>query len=160
MNTDNVNKWLTLSANIGVFIGLILMLVELDQNSDLVRAQIHQARSDVHIANRLEHAESEFLLPAMVKFEAAGGFDDLSAIDQLTPIEAARVKEYLAAWHQDYDNLLFQYQQGYLDEEFYRYRVVPSVRFMAPWWKKLNLFEGEHRRPSFNAEIEQIMSGS
>ncbi len=160
MNADNVNKWLTLSANIGVVIGLILLLVELDQNSDLVRAQIHQARSDVHIANRLEHAESEFLLPAIVKFEAAGGFDDLSAIDQLTPIEAARVKEYFAAWHQDYDNLLFQYQQGYLDEEFYRYRVVPTIRFMAPWWEKLKLFEGEHRRPSFNAEIERILSDS
>ena len=39
MNADNVNKWLTLSANIGVVIGLILLLVELDQNSDLVRAQ-------------------------------------------------------------------------------------------------------------------------
>ena len=30
MNADNVNKWLTLSANIGVVIGLILLLVELD----------------------------------------------------------------------------------------------------------------------------------
>ncbi len=160
MNADNVNKWLTLSANIGVVIGLILLLIEIDQNSELVRAQIHQARSDVHIANRLEHAGSEFLLPAFVNFETAGGFNDLSAMDQLTPIDAARVKEYFAAWHQDYDNLFFQYQQGYLDEEFYRHRVEPSVRFMAPWWKKLKLFEGEHRRPSFNAEIERILSDS
>ena len=33
MNADNLNKWLTLVANVGVVIGL-------------VRAQIHQARSD------------------------------------------------------------------------------------------------------------------
>ncbi len=46
MNADNVNKWLTLSANIGVVFGLILLLVELDQNSDLLRSQIHQSRSD------------------------------------------------------------------------------------------------------------------
>ncbi len=46
MNSDNVNKWLTLSANIGVVFGLILLLVELDQNSDLLRSQIHQSRSD------------------------------------------------------------------------------------------------------------------
>ncbi len=44
MKADNVNKWLTLSANIGVVIGLVLLLIELDQNSDLLRAQIHQAR--------------------------------------------------------------------------------------------------------------------
>ncbi len=46
MIADNVNKGLTLSANIGVVFGLILLLVELDQNSDLLRSQIHQSRSD------------------------------------------------------------------------------------------------------------------
>ena len=53
MNADSVNKWLTLSTNIGVVIGLVLLLVELDQNADLVRAQIHQARSDAHVGHRL-----------------------------------------------------------------------------------------------------------
>ena len=121
MNADSLNRWLTLSANTGVVIGLILLLVELDQNSDLVRAQIHQARSDVHIANKLEHAESEFLLPAMLNFEAAGGFADMTAMDDLSPTEARRTKEFFAARHQDYHNLFYQYQQGYLDEEFYRH---------------------------------------
>ena len=48
---------------------------------------------------------------------------------QFVPFEAARVKAYLEAWHQDYDNLFYQYEQGYLDEEFYRYRVVPTIRY-------------------------------
>ncbi|MCH8057317.1 MAG: hypothetical protein IIB78_05530 [Proteobacteria bacterium] len=160
MNADNVNRWLTLGANVGVVIGLILLLVELAQNNDLVRAQIHQARSDQHVVSRFDYAESEFLLPAWVKFEAGGGLRDLSAMDNLTPIEAARVTEFFKARHQDYDNLFYQYQQGYLDEEFYRHRVEPTVRLYAPWWKTLKLFENENRRPSFNSEIERIMAGN
>jgi hypothetical protein len=38
MAVDRINQWLTLGANIGVVIGLILLLIELDQNSDLLRA--------------------------------------------------------------------------------------------------------------------------
>ena len=158
MNADNVNRWLTLSANIGVVIGLILLLVEIDQNSDLVRAQIHQARSDVHIAMRQERANSEFLLPAMRKFESAGGFNNLAAIDQLTEIEAGRIEAFILARHQDYDNLFYQYQQGYLDEEFYQYRVANSIKRFAPWWEKIGAFQPNGRRPSFDAEIRRIMS--
>ena len=160
MNADSVNKWLTLGANFGVVIGLILLLVEINQNSDLVRAQIHQARSDAHVESRYNLAESEFLLPAQTKFRAAGGFGDLSAMDQLTPIEAARMREFFTAYHQDYDNLFYQYEQGYLDDEFYRYRIERTIRIFAPWWKKLDIFESSGRRASFDAEIKRIMADS
>ncbi len=160
MNADSVKRWLSLATNIGVVIVLILLLIELDQNSDLVRAQIHQARSDAHVEYRNELANSELLLPAMLKFEAAGGFADMAALDELSSIEARRITEFFSARHQDYDNLFYQYQQGYLDEEFYRYRVADSIELFAPWWEKLKLFEGEQRRPSFNAEIKRIMSAN
>lgn len=160
MNTDSVNKWLTLSANVGVVIGLILLLIELDQNSDLVRAQIHQARSDAHVLMKETGADSEFLLPALLKFELAGGPDNLDAMDSLTPIEAARVAVNMEAVHQDYDNLFYQYQQGYLDEEYYQYRVAPSIIELAPWWQKLDIFDSNGRRPSFDAEIKRLVSDS
>ena len=160
MNTDSVNKWLTLSANVGVVIGLILLLIELNQNSYFVRAQIHQARSDAHVWMKEESADSEFLLPAMEKFRLAGGSKNMEAMDALTPIEAARVKRSMEAAHQDYDNLYYQYQQGYLDEEYYQYRIVPTIIELAPWWQKLDVFESGGRRPSFDAEINRLRSGS
>ena len=98
MNADSVNKWLTLSANIGVVFGLILLLVELDQNSDLVRAQIHQARSDTYVSMTLERANSEFLLPVLQKFYFAGS-DDLAAMDQMTAMEKQRMYVYFLALH-------------------------------------------------------------
>jgi len=35
MNTDRVNKWLTLGANVGVLAGLILLVAEIRQNTEL-----------------------------------------------------------------------------------------------------------------------------
>ncbi len=39
MKTEIINKWLTLGASIGILIGLVLVLVEIRQNSDLLRLQ-------------------------------------------------------------------------------------------------------------------------
>lgn len=158
MNTDSLNKWLTLSANVGVVIGLVLLLIELNQNSDLLRAQIHQSTSDAHVWMKETDANSEYLLPALEKFRLAGGTNNPDAMDSLTPIEAARVRLSMEAAHQDYDNLFYQYQRGYLDEEYYRYRIVPTIKELAPWWQKLDIFESGGRRPSFDAEIHRLIS--
>ena len=39
MASAKTTRWLTLGANIGVLIGIVLVLVELDQNRDMMRAQ-------------------------------------------------------------------------------------------------------------------------
>ena len=52
MNADNVNKWLTLSANIGVVIGLVLLVIEIGQNTEMMRAQINQSRTDTAISEQ------------------------------------------------------------------------------------------------------------
>jgi len=51
---DGAPKADVLDTNMGVVVGLALLLIELDQNSDLVRAQIHQDRSAEWVANRFE----------------------------------------------------------------------------------------------------------
>ena len=157
MNADNVNKWLTLSANMGVVFGLMLLLVELDQNNDLVRAQIHQARSDTEVARFENRADSEHIAPLLEKIQLFGGLTNLSSIDELTPEELYRLRIYLQGRHQDYDNLFYQYQQGYLDEEYYQFGVSSAIRLFSPWWDKLEIFDNV-RRPSFDAEIRRLRS--
>jgi len=101
-------------------LGLLLLIFELRQNQDLVRAQIHQARSDAWVSNRFESADSEFLLPA-------------------------------------YDNLFYQFRQGYLDEEYYRSRVETGIKRWAPIWKKSGLLHT--MTPGFLVEVERLTSG-
>lgn len=45
MKAISVNSWLTLGANLGVLIGIILTLVELNQNATMMRGQ---TRNYVH----------------------------------------------------------------------------------------------------------------
>jgi len=156
MNTDNANKWLTLLANVGVVIGLALLIFEIRQNSELVRAQIHQARSDAWAYMRQDLADSEFLLPAYEKFRAAGGYEATSVLDVLDPVDSARVFRYLQSRVGDYDNLFYQYRQGYLDEEYYRTRIEPSIKRLAPTWFEYGMLDT--MSSSFRAEVERLVS--
>ena len=53
MNSDQVDKWLTPGANIGVLAGIALILIELDQNADLMRAQLVQERAN-HLVEKYD----------------------------------------------------------------------------------------------------------
>ena len=156
-NTEKISSWLTLGANIGVVIGLILLIVELNQNSNLVQAQIHQARSDNYESFMLDVADSELLLPAYEKFLAAGGPSNISALDELDSTERERIRRYYQGRLGGYDNLYFQYKQGYLDEEFYESKIVGSIRRLYPIWLELGLLE-HGATPSFIDEMERILS--
>ena len=157
MKKLELGQTLQLLGNLGVIVGILLLVYELNQNSDLVGAQIHQSRADAYVSLMEDRSNSERLVPALEKVFAAGGFGDTSAMDQLTDEEAARVRWYLQGRLIDYDNLYYQYQQGYLDEEYYRFDVVNGIALFAPWWEKLDL-RGGGRRPSFEAEIRRIIS--
>ncbi len=161
-SADKVNQWLTLGANLGVLVGLILLLVGLDQNSDLLRAQIHQARADNFESFMVEYADTEQLLPAMVKFRTTGAPRDVSALNRLDPIERDGIRSFFDGRVAGYDNLYYQYRSGFLDEDFYSVRVVNSVRTWGPVWLELGLIRPGAENPrvtnSFAAEFERIMS--
>jgi hypothetical protein len=40
MDSDKINRWLTLGANIGVLSGLILVALQINQNSEIAKAQL------------------------------------------------------------------------------------------------------------------------
>jgi len=43
MQLDDLNKWLTLAANVGVLAGIIFLAIELQQNTNMMQAQTRQA---------------------------------------------------------------------------------------------------------------------
>ena len=43
MNTDQVNKWLTVGANIAVVAGIVFLALQLNQNSRMVQTQTRNA---------------------------------------------------------------------------------------------------------------------
>jgi hypothetical protein len=53
--------------------------------------------------------------------------------------------------------MFYQYQQGFLDEEYYRDSFRERVRRLAPIWKALGV-TGSRR--SFSEEMERIIQDS
>jgi hypothetical protein len=44
LNSDRLNRWLSLGANTGVLIGIVFLAIEIQQNSDLARLQFSDER--------------------------------------------------------------------------------------------------------------------
>ena len=114
MKGDVLNRWLTLGANIGVLIGIILILVELNQNADLMRAQMTQARGENIMETYREMMLSDHWVEIRAKRRAAPSTE--AWVNSLSPTE------YERAWYRqllDYHDLrtqFYQWQAGYLDD--------------------------------------------
>ena len=106
MDTDKFNRWLTLTANLGILIGLVLLIVEIQQNTDLMRAQISMERSIasrqiyVDIANGGEFLPIDVKLRTQVEgFPIATGWSSI-----LTPEERRRYQFWTIARGDELEN--------------------------------------------------------
>ena len=112
--TDKLNKWLTLTANIGVVIGLILLLIELRQNTEMMRAQITHSRSETAQSENQAVFNSDHMPAVISKVRSEA---------ELTDVELIRYEFYFRAVNRNQDNVLWQHREGFLGEN-----VPDSVR--------------------------------
>ena len=137
MDWDRVNRWLTLGANLGVLVGIILILIELNQNADLMRAQISQARADSVTGRYAEMMHSDAWPLISAKRQQAGDPEKWAA--SLTDEELARVRFFIFAEVNDIRNQFYQYQQGWLDPSIWQsstrgqiVRLLPLIPHFVP----------------------------
>ena len=84
----------------------------------------------------------------------AGFSDGTLDPDTLTPTEREVAMSLLRAWMIDIDNEHYQYNNGFLDEDFYHRDTVATIQTFAPLWRKFGIYES---RPEFRAEIDRIL---
>ena len=111
MNANNVNKWLTLSANIGVVIGLVLLIVEISQNTEMMRAQINQSRTDTAMSEQQAIFNSDYIPALLAKRDRGEPYSDEEMIRYTTIFRSG---------NRNQDNNLWQYDQGFLGENIPR----------------------------------------
>ena len=122
MKTDQLNRWLALLANIGVIIGLILVAIELHQNSELMRIQINQARADSAMASNEHSFNSDYIPPILVKVKQG---------EELTTEERHRFRDYFRAMNRNQDNVLSQYDAGMLGDNTPRSIKTYACQFIG-----------------------------
>ena len=115
MNVDSLNRWLTLGANIGVLVGIFLLIAELNQNSTLMRAQIFNERASQGMYEFMTVAESPELSDITSLLVESGFPEDLSAWSELTRIQKSQYRWYLRSERFRIANLLYQQTLGILE---------------------------------------------
>lgn len=147
---------------IAVFVTLVYLSIQIRQNTQamaenrrLALAQTYQMRADALQEMLVHAAESEHIGPIITKLVEVGYPDDVRSLDQLTPIERGRFRQWQIAQQTHWDNMFYQYQQGYLDEEYYRDSFRVRVRRLAPIWRALGLIGS---RQSFEEELRRILA--
>ena len=107
MDIDRLNRWLTLGANIGVLFGIIFLIVELNQTSEMNRGETrNQVASELSELLR-DVGNSPQLAELIVKAENG---------DVLTPAEEMQYRQRILSMLRYFENVHYQYRQGLYDE--------------------------------------------
>lgn len=148
MNADRLTKWGALAANVGVLIGLTLVLAELSQNRTVMRAQIRHELS-AGIVDML-HAEAENAqLADIIRRQEAG--------ETLTPAEQFRFDRRTNALFRYWEDVHYQYRIGLYDvSEFDAHRQVWAVSFTAtPYVRTYWCAVRDRYSPKFREEMDR-----
>ncbi len=129
----------------------------MEESRRLALAQTYQVRADALQDMLVQAANSEHIGPIIAKLTQAGYPEDLSSLDQLTGPERSRFRQWQIAQQTHWDNMFYQYQQGFLDDEYYRDEFQERVRRLAPVWQALGI---SRNRKSFGEEIERLLQES
>ena len=148
--------------SIAVLATLVYLSVQIRQNTKsmdeskrLALAQTYQVRSDALQMMLVHAADSEHIGPIITKLTGAGYPEDIGALDDLSNVERQRFRLWQIAQETHWDNMFFQYQQGFIDEEYYRDSFRKRVKRLAPTWKALKVAGA---RRSFDDEIKSILA--
>lgn len=121
INMDNLNKWLTLLANIGVVAGIIFLGVELRQNSET--AELQAAQNYVNLSHELDFRIVDD--PALATLL-------LTPPENRTPTESLRVDRWMFGALRTWENGYYLHSKGVLDDELW----LGQEAFMADLLKR------------------------
>lgn len=132
MNSDKLNKWLTLVANFGVVVGLIVVVLELRQTQVIMSAESSMQRAQMSRENASMAARNNI---AEIETKLAAG-------REITPVERRNLNEFATSLLRHYEVMHYQNQIGVLDEEIWEnnaqgvlsYMNEPAFKYLYPDW--------------------------
>ena len=148
MDSDRLNRWLALGANIGVLIGIILVVIELDQNRDMMRSQIRYQVFQDEANYNMSVATNRQLVELVLRARQGDEMDGTDSVQNFIR---------LLSYFRIQENIHYQYRQGLLDDTEYegikiaRRGFVGVSRATARAWCVIR----RGTSPEFMAEMDQ-----
>jgi hypothetical protein len=154
MDTDKLNRWMTLVANFGVIAGLIFLAVEIRQNTaslDESRTQARLQSYQMYLQNLDESqralANSPYMAEIFVKYERDGAA-------ALSDVEMRRFRWQSSTGMQRLDTLHYLNEIGYGDPERYEAVMRTTGCAHAKRWKEIGIWPD---RPSFREAMDDLL---
>ena len=114
LESEGINRWLTLGANLAVFVGIVLLIFELSENREMMRAQTRHDMAMGIVELQRGIAENEQLADVLYR-----GYTG----EELSPSEQFQLRTILNAILRYWEDVHYQYRLGLYDEpEFSRQR--------------------------------------
>ncbi len=131
MTVDSLNRWLILGANVGVFIGLVFLALEINQNTEVARSAVDLEITALGTEFHMRVAEN----PALARAYYVGLRDP----DSLSEEEAIQLHYLIPSVFLLMEGAHRQYIRGYLPEESrtpYEDLIVYLLgnRIVRDWW--------------------------
>lgn len=130
---DRLNRWLTLAANLGVLLGLIVLIVEVRQNAAMTRLSQEAGRADMFAQIELSLAS-----PAT----SGAWMKAIHKPEDLTDSELRMAETQLVAIMQQWDTLFSMEQEGLVDRARVKRHIQNTApfffgsRFAKRWWER------------------------
>ena len=144
MDADRLNKWVILGANIGVLVGIVLLIFEIDQNRQAIRAQTRNDIAQGAIGVISLSIENPHLADILVRSNRG---EELSESDKY--MLNSRSETIFRYW----ENVNYQYRLGTYDEgEYSRHMVTMKViaintaSLREYWCENASMFSEEYEK--------------
>lgn len=124
MNLEKANSLLMLVANVGVIAGIVFLAVEIQQNTNMMKAQTRDSITDKQLEWYLSVGTNPY--SADIQYRGIGGVDGLSANSNERFSFALINQGNFRMW----ENELYQYEMGLFDEDEFQPRVDSWKRLL------------------------------
>jgi hypothetical protein len=148
MDIEKTNHWLTLVTKVGVLTGIGLLVYELNQNTNLMRAEAKATR-------QMEQANSGEVTRIMFEARSAGFPGNSEALDVLTPLDRFRYTAFTGGLMETVQNWHYQCQEDLLDDELCQSGYESMARSLLQTSHGLGI-DFTANRPSFVADLRRI----
>ena len=126
MDSRQLNERLSLLANLGVVVGLAILILEINSANKLAETQAVALRLEQMQQAQLSFAESDYLPQIRLKAISEG-------VQSLSKLEQSRLRRWETSVALRMESHYYHYEQGYLDEETGELILSSAARRLKNW---------------------------
>jgi hypothetical protein len=152
MNAERMNGWLSILANVGVLIGILFLAYEIQQNTDIIKAQTRDTLTQKQVDYFRDIGSDPNAIDIMVR----GGSEPLTDRNEVLAFSFLMQANF-RMWENEY----YQYTAGLFEEAEFLPRIERwrSVLSRTPGRKLVWLNVREGYSPDFRELLDQLYAG-